>query len=70
VERDQLPIVATHIGGAAPLEVVSHAHDGRAFVRPVGGTTGAELARAEHQLGPKNSRNTSQPNDEGDVTLF
>lgn len=70
LEREQIPIVATRLGGSAPLEVVFHTHDGRALVRPVGGTLVADLARTEHQYGQEISRKVVKPTDEGDVTLF
>lgn len=69
LQSEAIPLAGARLGGASALEVVFHTHDGKAFVRPVGGSLVADIARAEHKYGEEVVR-YSQTSTDTDITLF
>ncbi len=47
LEKENIPLVSSRLGGSSPVEVLFHATTGRALVRAVGGSAADDLAREE-----------------------
>lgn len=69
LEKENIQLVSSRLGGRAPVEVLFHATTGRALVRALGGNAATDLAVEETRFDLVISRQLESPNQDA-ATLF
>jgi chemotaxis protein methyltransferase CheR len=69
LEKENIRLVSSRLGGSAPVEVLFHATTGRALVRALGANAAAGLAREETHFDLEIRKQLVAPR-QGDVVLF